>query len=137
MTRLRVALLVAVGLALASMGWALLAQPRPVPLARLEIEVLNGCGDTGLAQRAAQRLQALGQVVTTVADAEHHDFAASFLIDRRGKAPLTRRLADTVGPCQVVLERTEDATADVTLVLGRDWPRMGLFARNGSATVGR
>jgi hypothetical protein len=103
----------------------------------LEFEVLNGCGDAGLAQRAAQRLQGLGQVVTAVSDAEHHDFAASFLIDRRGKAALTRRLARTIGPCQVVLERTDGAATDITLVLGRDWPSLGLFARDAPSRVGR
>lgn len=137
MSAVRLALMIGLGLALVSMGWTLLTRAQPVPLARLEFEVLNGCGESGLAQRAAQRLQGLGQVVTGVADAEHHDFAASFLIDRRGKAPLTRRLARTLGPCQVVLERTGDAEADITLVLGRDWPRLGLFANDGSSRVGR
>lgn len=137
MSAVRLVLMVGVGLALVSMGWTLLARPQPVPLARLEFEVLNGCGEAGLAQRAAQRLQGLGQVVTVVDDAEHHDFAASFLIDRRGKAPLTRRLARTIGPCQVVLERTDGAAADITLVLGRDWPRLGLFSRSASSRVGR
>ena len=119
------------------MGWSLLAQPRELPLPRMEVEVLNGCGEPGLALRAAQRLQMLGQDVTSVADAEHHDFARSLLIDRRGKVQLTRQLASRVGPCQVVLERTGESDADVTLVLGRDWPALGLFARDGTPSLGR
>lgn len=134
---LRAVLVVGLGLALVSVGWTLISGSHRASLPRLQVEVLNGCGESGLAQRAAQRLQGLGQAVEVVADAEHHDFAVSFLVDRRGKPQLTRRLAERIGPCRVVLERTDDASVDVTLVLGRDWPSLGLFRESvGSGPAG-
>jgi hypothetical protein len=92
----------------------------------MTVEVLNGCGEDQLAARVATALRAMGQDVVMVGDAGTHDHARSVLVDRRGKAALTRRLAQEMHGILVVLDRVEDAPADVTLILGRDYRRLGL-----------
>lgn len=124
----RIILLLAVGVALASVGWSLIDRSRTPPVPRMRVEVLNGCGEGGLAARAAQHLRRLGQDVVEVEDAPHAKFAESVLIDRAGKPQMTRRLAVAVGPMPVLLERLAEPAADVTLVLGRDWESLALFA---------
>jgi len=130
-------LLGAIGVLLVSAGIAVFVTRPDAPLPTLEVEVYNACGVGGLAARSSRVLQELRQDVVAVETWEGHEFATSFVIDRRGKPSLTRRLAERIGPCPVVLERTDEASADVTLVLGHDWRSLGLFSgensRNGVA----
>ena len=101
---------------------------RPSPLPGLTVRVLNGCGVDGLAQDTASRLRGLGQDVVEVGDAPHHDFRRSLLIDRRGRPHLTGKLAERIGPILLLLEKTEGADCDATLIVGADHASLGLFA---------
>ena len=108
---------------LISLGWSLLRRPQEAPLPSLRVEVLNGCGEEGLAADTAQRLRDLGQDVVRVADADHHAYERCVLIDRGGRPWLARRLAERLGEVLVVLERTEESEVDLTLILGKDHSR--------------
>ena len=137
MNALRIALLVALAGSALSVGFAALRSSAPATIPSLRVEVLNACGENGLARRAARELQELRQDVVGVDTWSDHEFATSFLIDRRGKPALSRRLAERVGPCTVILERTDDARADVSLVLGRDWASLALFAKDSGQDFAR
>jgi crotonobetainyl-CoA:carnitine CoA-transferase CaiB-like acyl-CoA transferase len=115
----------------ASLGWSMLRKTPTPPLPTLRVEVLNGCGEEGLAASTAQRLRDLGQDVVRVADADHHDYARCLLIDRGGRPWLARRLAERLGSVLVVLEREDGSEVDLTLILGRDHSR-ALAAPDGS-----
>lgn len=97
----------------------------------LRIEVLNGCGEPGLAQRMAERLQGLGQDVVRVGDAPAGEHPRTVIVDRRGRDRLSRGLARRIGPCPVVLERIEGTDVDLTLIVGADWPRLRVFSAAG------
>lgn len=101
----------------------------------LQIEVLNGCAQDGVAQDAADRLLALGHDVTRVADAGLNGLARTVVLDRRGRDRLSRALARRIGPCPVVLEQVEEPAADVTLILGADWEGLALFSPAGSTSA--
>lgn len=125
-------MLVILGVGLGSAAWTWLGEDAPVVrVPSLQVEVLNGCGDSGLAQTTAERLQGLGHDVVAVGDAGRHDYARTVVIDRRGRDRITREFARRVGPCPVILEFVPDAGADLTLILGADWRELGLFSRNG------
>lgn len=114
---------------LGSVAWTWLGEDAPVVrVPPLEIEVLNGCGEAGAAQRAAERLQLLGHDVVRVDDADSHAYARTVMVDRRGRDRITRELARRIGPCPLVLEQVGGSDADVTLILGADWREMGLFS---------
>lgn len=123
--RILLALLLTAGVL--SAGWALWAEHRPPPLASLRVEVLNGCGEDGLAGEVATALRQLEQDVVRVDDAERHDYPTTVLIDRRARPVLTRRLAHRLGDLPVLLERVEGATVDVTLILGADAPSLDIL----------
>ncbi len=129
----RALLLVAVGLAVSSVGLALVRTQRPRPVPRLRVEVLNGCAEPGLAHRAADRLRRWGLEVVDVGNAVGASLDHSVLVDRAGKPRLTRRLARQLGPLPLVLERVAEPGADVTLVLGPDWGSLALFRPDGPA----
>ena len=101
---------------------------RPVTVPALKIEVLNGCGEPGLAQGAAERLLGLGHDVVLVGDAPEKGHARTVILDRRGRDRLSRELARRIGPCPVLLERTAAAEVDLTLILGADWRQLLLFS---------
>ncbi len=111
-------------LCLASAAIARFRHHEEPPLARLTIEVLNGCGEEGAAAATAQKLRGLGQDVVKVADAERKDYDHCVLVDRRGRAWLARRLARRLGGMLVVLERSAGADADLTLIVGRDYAKI-------------
>jgi hypothetical protein len=118
-------------LCLASAAIARFRHHQEAPLARLRIEVLNGCGEEGAAAVTAQKLRSLGQDVVKVADAGRKDYDHCVLVDRRGRAWLARRLARRLGGVLVVLERRAGADVDLTLIVGSDYaaipgPKTGL-----------
>lgn len=119
-------------LGVGSIAWSWIGGEGPVvSLPPLQIEVLNGCGDPGVAQKAAERLQGLGHDVVRVADAADHGHQRTLVVDRRGRDRLTRELARRIGPCPVVLERVEASEADLTFIVGADWRRLRLFSGDG------
>ena len=122
MSRTAILLGVVVTACALSLAWALLRQPVETAMPSLRVEVLNGCGEEGLAASTAQLLRDLGQDVVRVADADHHDYERCVLIERAGRPRLARRLAERLGGVLVVLEREEGSEVDLTLILGKDHP---------------
>ncbi len=132
MTLVRLFLLVALGVALLSMGWTLVDRSQPAPLPSLEVEVLNGCGVDGIAARVATELEALGQVVARVENAPRKDYERTLLVDRRARPLLTARLAERIGGIPLLLERVDGSDVDVTLVLGQDAEELGILTSRPS-----
>lgn len=95
--------------------------PEPDPIAR--VEVLNGAGEAGAAQEAAEILRAAGFDVVYFGNASDFDNPRTRVIARVG----TDGRADSVaGWLQVErLERDLDPTMhmDATIILGADWRR--------------
>jgi hypothetical protein len=128
----RLVMLATLAVGLASLLWTWFGADAPVVrVPPLRVEVLNGCGQAGLAHKAAERLQGLGHDVVLVGDATETGHARSIVIDRRGRDRLTREFARRIGPCPLILEFVPDAGADLTLILGADWRDLGLFSGNG------
>ncbi len=95
----------------------------PEMLAETRVEVLNASGVPGLARRTAARLERLGFRVVrvdTAAEAAH-----TLIIDRGGRAPVIRLLAEFLGQPRVRREtgpvEAVARLADVTLLLARDY----------------
>ena len=106
-------------------------------VASANVEILNGSGVTGLARGVAPLLQSFGYRVARVANADHHGYTATEVIDRRGRLEVAQRVADLMecGTARTEPYAKADATADaeadaeadadseidVTVVLGGDF----------------
>lgn len=105
--------------------------PEPDPIAR--VEVLNGAGEVGAAQQAAEILRAAGFDVVYFGNASDFDNPRTRVIARVGSGGP----ADSVAGWLRVdrLESDVDATMhlDATIVLGADW-RQKLRLLPGDAT---
>jgi LCP family protein required for cell wall assembly len=94
------------------------------PELRARVEVLNGSGTAGLGQRAADFLTAQGFNVVRIAAAERTDYASSVVQvlgdDTNGAA---RALADALKVPETAISSAPatDATADIRIVVGRDF----------------
>jgi hypothetical protein len=86
----------------------------------LQIEVLNGTGESGLAMQTAAGLRRMGIDVLIVGDANSFDFEQSLLIDRKGNSEPVRRLSRLIGCRHVLQQVQEHPLVDATLIVGED-----------------
>ncbi|MDQ3809529.1 MAG: LCP family protein [Chloroflexota bacterium] len=93
------------------------------PELRARIEVLNGSGTAGLGQRAAEYLSGQGFNVVRIAAAERSDYRSSSVqvltADRRAAEALASILR--VPPTAISEAPTQNATADIRIVVGQDF----------------
>jgi polyisoprenyl-teichoic acid--peptidoglycan teichoic acid transferase len=93
------------------------------PELQAKIEVLNGSGTVGLAQKAADYLTAQGFTVVNVAAAERNDYRSSLvqvLTQDNGAAQALATMLD-VPSTAITAQPTPDAKADIRIVLGQDF----------------
>ena len=93
------------------------------PAAAVTVEILNGTAVPGLARNAAPLLQSFGYRVVRVGNAEHHEHAATRVLDRRGTPELAAQVAELM-KCRGAGSEPDsaiDPEVDVTIVLGGDF----------------
>jgi hypothetical protein len=87
---------------------------------QIQLEVLNGTGESGVAMRTAVAFRKAGIDVLIVGDAEHFHFERSIIVDRRGDRGVASRLSRLTG-CRIVVEQKQERPlVDATFVIGRD-----------------
>ncbi len=94
--------------------------------ANITVEVLNGCGEAGLATAVAEHLMGEGFRVVTIGDAEQSNYQTSGVVSRTGNRDSLRRmgqalmrLSDTISP-RYFEDIVEQPEAEITIVLGAD-----------------
>ena len=94
------------------------------PLTDTRVRLENGTANAGLAGRVAVDLRAKGFIITEVVDAPMHDVATTRIERSRSDAVIPAGLQTALGGSAAVVRSptssANDATADVTVVLGRD-----------------
>lgn len=88
----------------------------------IQIEILNGYGQPGLASEFTGHLRDMGFDVVSTGNFRHFDVHETFVIDRRGNLENARRIAEALGVPeeQIIRETSDDYYLDVTVVLGAD-----------------
>lgn len=96
--------------------------PDPHPAAR--VEVLNASGIAGLARRATESLRAGGFDVVFYGNAGGSTTPdSSAVLDRSGDLESAREIGRLLGIQPVRTEPDTTRLVDVTVIIGRDWPR--------------
>lgn len=92
----------------------------------LQIEVLNGCGVSGVANEFTDFLRANGFDVIKTDNYESFNVLRTVVIDRRGNLQNSQRIADALGlqPGRVLQEVNEAYLLDATVILGKDYTRL-------------
>jgi len=84
------------------------------------VEVLNGCGRPGVAERASSHLRNRGFDIMYVGNADDFDFAETLVVDRTGDRDKAHAVADALGGAPVVYQVSSAFFVDVTVILGGD-----------------
>lgn len=94
----------------------------------IQLEVLNGCGITGIATRFTDNLREYGFDVVETGNYDHFDVSNTFVISRSGQMENAYRVADALGISrkQVLREQAPEFYLDVTLIIGSDYESLNL-----------
>lgn len=87
------------------------------------LEILNGTEVNGLASRTSTLYQSYGYDVITVANADHHNYASTIILDRKGRIDIAQKIAEII-QCERVrteIKSSGEESADVTIILGKDF----------------
>ena len=84
------------------------------------VEVLNGCGRPGIAEKVASHLRGCGFDVMFVGNADDFGFTETLVVDRTGDRDKAHAVAAALGWAPVVYQMSSAFFVDVTVVLADD-----------------
>lgn len=92
----------------------------------IQLEVLNGCGESGIANNFTSLLRSSGFDVVEVGNFERFDVENTFIISRSSSFANAVRVARALGVKEenIIREESEDFYLDVTVVLGEDYKQL-------------
>jgi hypothetical protein len=95
----------------------------------IQIDVMNGCGDAGMASKCSAFLRARGFDVVEMRNYKTFDLAHSMVIDRAGDMENAERVARAlgVGTGNIIQQINQDYYVDVSVVIGKDYPSLRPF----------
>lgn len=85
------------------------------------IEILNGCGKAGLADKVADYLRAHRFDVKNTANADTWNYKKSMVISRIPDLTIARKVAMVLHCPEPILLRTEQTAYDVTVIIGHNY----------------
>ncbi len=91
--------------------------------ARIQVEVLNGCGVTGIAEKLTDHLRANKIDVVNLGNYRSFEIENSIMICRNEKLLNAEKVAELVGLDQnsIIQQTNPDYLLDVTFILGKDY----------------
>jgi hypothetical protein len=98
----------------------------------IQVEVLNGCGVTGVGDGLTDVLRAKGIDVVKTGNYRSFDIDNTFIIDRLGKIETAIRVADSLNLNKrfIITEKNKSYFLDLTIVIGKDYKNY--FQKSGS-----
>jgi len=92
----------------------------------VQLEVLNGCGVNGVAEKFTDYLRAGNFDVVNIGNYRSFDIGHSLLIDRTGNMSNAFKIASTLGikKNNIIQQVNKEYFLDVTLVIGKDYKRL-------------
>lgn len=107
--------------------------PEPDTLRTIRIEVLNGCGVAGVAEKVGRYLREAGFDVMTWKNADSFNYPETIVIDRTGNLDNARRVAGAMGLRTHIQQIVHDPyrIEQVAVIIGRDYDRLGIIDLDG------
>ena len=96
------------------------------PVLDIEIEILNGCGEPGLAAKFSNLLRKKRVDVVRSENADHFEYDKTILIQRNENIFAMKHVVDALGfnmdnPNQVFMAIDPSLDVDLTLIIGKDF----------------
>lgn len=89
--------------------------------ARVVVEVLNGCGRSGIGERVSEFLADRNCDVMFVGNADDFKYDRTLVVDRTGDLSKAVALADAMGLGQVISQVNTATYVEATVVVGSDF----------------
>jgi len=101
------------------------------PYSYIVLEVLNGCGVTGLAQEFTNYLRQQGFDVIYTSNAENTNFLETKIIERVERTDKSKIVLSVLELDEQKLEHEEDPSrqADFTLIIGKDYKTLDVYSK--------
>lgn len=127
-----------------SMGKRLVQNPSKVVLSQVSevnpvvmpeqtavLEVLNGCGTSGLAQKFTNYLRSEGFDVIYTGNADHMNYPHTLLIERVNNSEKVREVNEVLAlhPERLRTETDPSLHVDLTLILGKDYSQLPVYQK--------
>lgn len=108
----------------------LIANPEPDTMQAVRIEVLNGCGVAGVAEKVGRYLREAGFDVMTWKNADSFNYPETIVIDRTGNLENARIVAGAMGLRTHIQQIVHDPyrIEQVAVIIGRDYERLGILS---------
>ncbi len=92
----------------------------------IQMEVLNGAGVSGLANRFTSSLRTFGFDVVETGNFDHFNVPNTIIISRSGQMENARRVAQALGVQEqyILREEAPEFYLDITLVIGADFEKL-------------
>ncbi|GAB4131737.1 MAG: hypothetical protein Fur0015_05490 [Ignavibacteriales bacterium] len=90
----------------------------------IQVEVLNGCGVSGIAERFTDYLRANKCDVVSSSNYSDYDVPRTIVVDRIGNRANAKYVADILGVKNIVTEINKDYFLDVSVIIGRDFNQL-------------
>ncbi len=89
----------------------------------IQVEVLNGCGVTGIGDGLTDVLRSKGIDVVKTGNYRSFDVDNTFIVDRAGKIETAERVADSLNLDKrfIITEKNKSLFLDLTIVIGKDY----------------
>ena len=88
---------------------------------RIKVEVLNGVGEQGLAQRVSRGFRDLGFDVVAIGNADELERGETRVLDRSGRDGAAREVAQKLGLDSISVALDPELFLDVTVIVGQNW----------------
>jgi hypothetical protein len=103
-----------------------IAKNKEIPAEIIQLDVLNGCGVSGVADRFTDYLRAHNFDVVQIDNYISFDVDETFVIDRIGNKANALKVARSIGieNAKVIQQLNENYFLDVSLVIGKDYYKL-------------
>ena len=96
------------------------------PISKYPIEVLNGCGEKGLAGKFSHFLRGKNIDVLISDDADHYNYSHTLLISRKGNIQILNTVSSLLGfdvkdKNHILNEPDSNSDVDLTVIIGSDF----------------
>ena len=92
----------------------------------IQVEVLNGCGASGVAEKFTDYLRKEKFDVVQIGNYISFDIDQSLVIDRTGNRANAEKVAAALGieRKNVIMQKNDDSFLDVSVVIGKDYKKL-------------
>jgi aspartokinase len=95
---------------------------------KIQVEVLNGCGEDGSAQTFTKYLRSKGFDVVSIGNADNFEYQETKIICRTTKKNYAKQVANALGIKKISIEPDSTRFVDVSVIVGKDYSKIKAFS---------